>query len=147
VGTTAAWDFVALSTGQLVIIKAQTKVANPTATAIRLGIYANSASAPAGLLGVASVDNLTVAQGTDVFQATLGTSVSIVSGTTYWLGMHASTENFDFQGDAGGNYKETTTPQDFPDPFGAFGTSTVNAIIWGEDIPSISNIPNVIQAW
>lgn len=130
-GGTAAWDFVASASGDLTTIFAQTKVANAGATGVRLGIYSNGAGVPAtgGLLGVASATSFT---GTGVFSATLGTPVAIVSGTTYWLAWFAASENFDFQGDSSGNYKEFGAA-DFPNTsWGGATTGSTNAIIWGE---------------
>src|SRR5690348_15801702 len=95
-GHAAAWTFVASASGQLKIIFSQTKVSNPTATGIELGIYSNVAGVPSARLGFAAVDDLTAARGTGVFQATLVTPVSIVSGTTYWLARYMATENCDF---------------------------------------------------
>lgn len=132
-GHTAAWPFVASASGTLARIFAQTKVVN-TGSGHRLGIYSHDAglNRPGSLLGVASVDTGTPT-GTGVFSAAISPGVSIVSGTTYWLGWYQTGDPFNFQGDSSGSYRETNAAADFPNPFGSESTSTVNAIIWGED--------------
>jgi hypothetical protein len=137
--TTAAWSFVAAASGNLKYIFSQTQVAN-TATAVKLGIYADSAGAPGARLGFASVDDLTTANGTGVARATLSSTVAITSGTTYWLAWSSLGDTRNFQGDSAGSYKETDTARDFPDPFGTATTSSVNAIIWGEDAAALPDL-------
>lgn len=131
-GNTAVWQFTAVDNGILAVIKAQTKVAN-TAGAVRFGIYDDSGGDPGNLLDVADVDSLAAANGTGVAEATMTGGVSIASGNVYWLGWFASADNRNFQGDSGGVYREPLVPANFPDPWPADGSSSVDAIIWGED--------------
>jgi hypothetical protein len=131
-GNTAIWRFVAVASGVLAFIKAQTKVAN-TATAIRFGIYSDSAGVANTLLDVASVDVLATGNSTGVAQATMLGGVSIVSGTAYWLGWIGVGDARNFQGDAAGSYQETLTATNFPTPWPSSGAGSVNAILWGED--------------
>jgi len=133
--TTAAWDFTAVASGTLTVIFAQSKVAN-TGSSYKLGIYADSGSAPAARLGVGTV-TIGTPTGTGVFGAIISPGVAIVSGTKYWLAIRSAGDAYNFQGDSGGNYFETNpTSQDFPNPYGVTaGPSVVNAIIWGEDSP------------
>lgn len=133
-GQTSVWPFVAVASGELAVIKARSETVN-TASAIRLGVYADDAvNARAGaLLAVASVDDLAVANGTGTYQATLAATVAIVLGTKYWLGRSQATDNHNFVGVAGTGYLEKAG--DFPDPYGSGGVSTaVDGIIWGEDV-------------
>jgi hypothetical protein len=53
-----------------------------------------------------------------VFQTTLGSPVTVVNGTLYWLSWFAATENFDFEGDPAATYWETDTDRDHSNPFG-----------------------------
>src|SRR3954462_11928488 len=108
-GDTAAWKFVADVSGDLSVIKCQSQLANGTITAVDLGIYADSAGLPGARLASKVVDGGDAsAQGAGVFQATLSSTVPIVSGTTYWLGIHISTANFTFHGDTSTNtYRES----------------------------------------
>lgn len=131
---TAAWNFTAVASGQLVNIFAQTKSANAASSGWRLGIYANSAGLPAARLGVASV-TVGSPTGTGVFGAVISPSVTIVQGTVYWLAWYATDVDgqITFVGDSGGSYFEVAS--DFPNPFGsAAGPSAVNAILWGESL-------------
>lgn len=141
---TAVWKFTAVLTGSLVVIKAQTKVANATAGGIRLGIYDDTAGVPINLLAVANVDSLAAAQGTGVFQATLVTPVSIVSGTVYWLGWFVdATETMDFQGDTSGSYNESPAATNFVNPWTTGGGGgVINAIVWGESADASTNPDN-----
>lgn len=146
-GRTAAWNFVANASGNLVYIYAQTKVANPSSAGWRLGIYADSAGSPGALLGVASV-TIGDPTGTGVFGAQLANPIAIVSGTTYWLAWYAtdaSDTHIDFQGDSAGSYIESGILVDFSDPFNIGSTSAVNAIIWGEDVAISGVIPNSLR--
>lgn len=131
-GNTACWPFTTVTPGELKYIFAQTKVTN-TAGAVRFGIYDDNAidGVPNALLGVASVDVLADANGTGVARATLASTVTIEASTVYWLGWFASTDNRNFQGTGGGSYEEDAGAN-FADPFVTSGTSTVDAIIWGE---------------
>lgn len=134
-GNTAAWKFVAVASGDLATIFAEAKVAN-TATSGRLGIYSHDSGtdrpANASPLGVATV-TLANFNGSAVCSATLGATVAVTSGTTYWLAWFSGgADNHNFQGDSSGSYFEATG--DFPAvPAASWsGPSTVNAIIWGE---------------
>jgi hypothetical protein len=135
-GNTAVWKFVAVASGNLLTLYAQTKVAN-TATSGKLGIYAhdavNNRPVNAAPLGSAAVTTANF-NGTAVHSATLGSPVAITSGTTYWLGWYsAGADSRNFQGDSSGEYYEASG--DFPaaTPANWTGPSSVNAIIWGED--------------
>jgi len=134
-GVTSVWRHAALVSGNLAVIKAQTQQANATATAIRLGIYDEVGGLPKNLLGVASVDGGDVnGQGSALFQATLATPVALVQGTFYWIGWHASTEQWDWKGDiVNGCYRETIGAEDFLNPIGGVNTGNKMPIIYGED--------------
>jgi hypothetical protein len=147
-GDTAVWSFVASAAGQLkfIFVKCQNSASNSAVTAIDAGIYDDSAGAPANRLGFALADSLTLARTTGVWRTTLATTVTIVSGTTYWLGIHGATAQFNFNGDvAAGTYRETAAATDFPNPFGGMSTGNTTLVIWGEDAPttprSFSPIP------
>jgi hypothetical protein len=129
---TMAWPFVASNSGQLAVIKAQSKVANASITGVRLGVWSNGAGIPGTLLAVAAVDSLTAARGTGVFQATLASPVTIAAGTTYWLSLFGASEGYDFQGTAGAGWKGATGDHVSPFVDDASGDTT-DAIIWGED--------------
>lgn len=137
---TSVWPFVADESGDLEVIYADSKVAN-TAASGRLGIYAadGASGGPGTLLGVASVDSLAEFNSVDVASATLGTPVPVVAGTTYWIGWYTQTDNHNFQGDAGGDYVETTSNLNFPNPFGTPAHSSVNAAVWAEGTPAPSD--------
>jgi hypothetical protein len=132
-GHTAAWKFTAIASGNVAVLKAQPKVANPTATLVKLGIYSDNGSgtAPNAQLAVAAADSPTAAQGVGPFSATLGAPVAVTSGTVYWLAWYGETEDLDFQGDSGGSYLEYNGSP--PSTWGTSTSSSVNAIIWGED--------------
>lgn len=133
-GDTAVWSFVASASGQLKYIFVQTQNANATVTAIDAGIYDDVAGTPTNRLGFALADSLAAARGAGVWRVTLATPVTIVSGTTYWLGIHGGTANFTFKGDAvAATYRETTGVSDFPNPLGATSNGGTTIIIWGED--------------
>jgi hypothetical protein len=146
-GHAAVWSFVATVSGQLVVLKGQTKVANATGV-VTMGIYDDVAGSPTNLLGKATAVGAT---GTGVFTATLATPVTIVAGTTYWLGWRNSAENFDFQGDTVvGAYKENSGTVDFPNPFGGSAAGDRTAIIWGEsldDAPGPASSRPVFLSW
>lgn len=145
-GNTAVWKFVAVNTGKLQVIYAQTKVANATATAIDLGIYDDVAGTPTNRLGFALVESLAASRGTGLFRAVIAPAVAIVAGTTYWLGWHVATEQWDFQGDAVANaYKETSGASDFGNPFPASGAGGTTSIIWGETAPDMPPRPAFIE--
>lgn len=136
-GATAIWGpFVASASGKLKYIYMITQQANATATAVDLGAYTDSAGEPGANPPIATglADSLAAARGATIFRATMATPADIVSGSSYWLGVHASTENFDFKGDALANaYRESATAVDFPtwNPTTDLpGGTTV--IIWGE---------------
>ena len=134
-GSTSAWEFSALSSFSLGIIKMRTKVSNPTLSACRLGIYSDGGASPGSLLAVASVDSLAAAQGTGVFQATLGSTVPITSGVFYWLAVYGDTSggaNFFFQGTALGGLFLEDTGANFPEPFVSAGSTSLTVEIWGE---------------
>jgi hypothetical protein len=134
--STAAWKFTALASGTLAVIKAQTKVSNPTSTAVTLSCWDDTGGGtrPGARLTLQAADVLATARGTGVFAATLATTVAIVSGTVYWLAWASSTEQWNFQGDASGTYVENpANPVATPWPSAGNSGGTVNAILWGED--------------
>ena len=132
-GFTAVWRFQASASGELAVIFAQTKLANSGVTGVTLGIYSDSAGEPNTLLANHAVDSLAAAQGTGTFQATLSSTVTINSGTFYWLGWRAVGETWDWQGDSSGAYKEAGVDWQTPWPTVGDSDGIVNAIIWGED--------------
>jgi hypothetical protein len=140
-GWTAIWKFTASASGTLVVLKGQTKQANASLSAMKLGIYldVDGTAASATLMTTQAVDSLAAAQGTGIFIATLASPQSITSGLVYWLGWRGVGETLDWQGDPAGSYNEKNA--DFLDPFGG-GSSvgTTNAIIWGEDAGAASSV-------
>lgn len=129
-GGTGGWSFVAAASGNVVDIYCQLGVANPTATAMSLGIYSDSAGAPSTLLGSATVSDLRLARDTGLFKATLASPVAVVSGTTYWLAVSGSTEQMDLHG-SGNAGKEATS--NMPSTWGALGNMAARPILYATD--------------
>lgn len=137
-GDNTANKFTAGASGSGVVIRAQTKVANPGFSAFQLGVYADdtgfSPSHPGVQLAVQAADSLAVAQGTGVITATLGSPVTIVSGTVYWLVWYAAGEQFDYLGTlGGGSYWQKAGVPTAPYGAPASGPWGHLAIIWVED--------------
>ena len=138
-GPTAV-EFTALQSGNLRVIKAQSGLTvNSDLTGMQLGIYADSAGVPGALLAAADVDDLAVAKGSGVYQATLATPVAITAGTTYHLAFNQTggTGRFDFRAQSGvtNGYRERNVIYPLPNPFGPVAfTGTVQPVIWGESI-------------
>src|SRR6266545_4298718 len=87
---TIAWDFVAVASGTLATIFAQTKVANSGFSSGSLGIYSHDAgnNRPNALLASATAG--AGFNGTGVFSGDVsGAAVGITAGTTYWLAFTA----------------------------------------------------------
>lgn len=129
-----AWKVTASATGTLATISAQFKVANAGLTNVQVAIYDDSAGGtrPGARLGEGST---TVGiTGTGVFTAT-GFSVSIVSGTVYWLALRGIGEQVDFQGSTAGTYVEDTGAGPFQATWPSAGQNagTIDIVIYGED--------------
>lgn len=106
-GTGAGWHFVAAQSGSIKRIWTQTKVANPTLTAMQMGVYSDAAGVPGTRLAFANVDSLAAAQGAMPFCATLATPLAVTAGTTYHLCVAPTGEQYDWMGTAAaGAYSE-----------------------------------------
>jgi len=134
-GFPAAWKVTAAATGTLTSIYGWTKVANAGLTSIELGIYADDAGGtrPGTRLGNATTTNVEIKDG-GAFAVT-GLSVSITSGTVYWLAWRGVGEQFDWQGDASGAYVENAVSAALANPWPSANNNagSVNNIIWGTD--------------
>jgi len=111
-----------------------TKVANPGLTSVRLGLYTNNAGAPGTLLGSGLASSGFT--GTAPFRASLAEPIRVIPGVTYWIGVLAIGENFDFQGTSqvnGFDYDLTTGQSTLPNPWtGTRSDGDVLVSIWAE---------------
>lgn len=129
---TAAFPFTAAASGLVTRMWCQLKVANPSFSTAKLGIYSDSAGAPLTLLGSGTaVAGFT---GTGLFFADMATPIAVVSGTQYWLAVSATGEQADLQGtSAAGVGKEGIGAM--PGTWSAGGNMAATPVIWGEDSP------------
>lgn len=131
-GNTALWPFVAVASGVLARIWCQLGIANAGFTAARLGTYDDAAGSPTGApTSVASVSSLAEAQGAGSFHADIAGGPSIVSGTTYWIGVCGVGEQLDLNN--GTTLAGVEGVGNFPtNPAG--GAMGQVPIIWGETV-------------
>jgi len=94
-------------------------------------IYADSASAPAGLLGKGAGVAVTVGTVSD----TLLVPVAVTSGTFYWVGFWATGATVNLTDATPGGYQGRSGQASIPDPFGtlSFSDATNSLPVTGED--------------
>lgn len=94
-----------------------------TGEKMRLGIYSDSSGSPDALLGY--TEEITGAALTRVFQADLVSTVSIVSGSYYWLGAIADSSFYIWANSGGSSeYNADTYSDGFSDPYGSSTSGT-----------------------
>lgn len=134
-----AWKFTALRSLPLAYLFLQTKVANPTETALDLGVYDDDGSGanPVNLLGEAAV--LGGFKGAEVMAAKLASVVDLVAGTIYWLAFRGQGETYDWRGNSGGAYLEYNITGPLANPWnpGVDTPGSFDITIWGEAAPPI----------
>lgn len=135
-GDSGGWKYTASASGQLVTLFFQSKVDNSGAptTSVELGVYTDSANKPGTKLGSTVNSTSAVINATTVWSVTLSPTVTIASGTAYWLCLSAAGFGYDYQGDSG-----VILSVDSPaNPLPATWTEDANVsdiapIFWGED--------------
>ena len=136
-GNLAAHKFTATTSGTLTKLFMTPGIANAGVTSVWLAIYSDAGGADAAnLLG--SVQVTTGVTGTGTISGTLSSGVPIVAGTNYWLAWEGIGEQFDFNAQTAGAYREKTVAGPPPNPWGTAGINgTFTPLIWGEsDAPA-----------
>jgi hypothetical protein len=140
-GDTAAWKFTAAQSGNLKYLRALLGVANPGLTVARIAIYSDGGAAPNVPLGIANVDDIGQAKQAGEFQGTLASTVAVVAGTAYWLGVYATGEQVDLVGDAGSGNEAVGN---MPNPWANAGAMAAVPVIYGLD--TTAN-PDEVLSW
>lgn len=96
-------------------------------------LYADSASAPAGLLGKTSP--VSVVAGTGTTAGTMLTPVAVTSGTFYWIGVWVQGATLNLNDNPAGGYTYRSGQVAIPDPFGTptGSDATLSTPVTGED--------------
>jgi hypothetical protein len=130
------YQFVAVATGTLATITVRSSAVANTATSVIFAIYTDSANVPATLLGSVTLAG-TPAISSDVVGS--GFSVSITSGTTYWIGVLPIGGTFNSTATLGTGIRVAwrTGQASAPSPWGtSSGSSNITSYpIRGDDAP------------
>lgn len=115
-GSKAGSRWQAAASGDVATITMDGIRAGSTFTSLQFAIYADSAGAPAALLGTTGT---TADTSVGSRTLTLGTPVTVVSGTFYWLALLPLGGSVNCTLDTTGQYDGNAGNASFPDPFGA----------------------------